>query len=96
MLFRSIVMGGVAMKTLVSASVFGLIPIPPTDVIGSGDDRQAIREKIDRSASHPIAKRMATQAELARKREDLGELGAKRCDMWRSCFFALVRRHHLR
>jgi hypothetical protein len=69
------------MHTLISAAVFGLVPIPPADSLTSRRcDLRPTNDHCDFSkhlfVRRPIAKRMATKEELARIREDVEALGA--------------------
>jgi hypothetical protein len=70
------------MKTLWSVSVFGLVPIPPTDApTGKPHDLLATRDNGHSSPvlslCRPIVKRMATEEELARIREELEKIDAE-------------------
>ena len=70
------------MKTLVSAAVYGLVPVPPMlDTRGCSDsDNRAVAAE-DMKSSQPkcfehrvVTERMATKDELARIRRELEEL----------------------
>lgn len=65
------------MKPLVSAAVFGLVPIPPMPDTGpnSDEDRRMTAEDADAPQflwlPAPVAERMATKDEFARIRDEL-------------------------
>ena len=71
------------MKTLWSVSVFGLLPIPPTDRSAGHDDvphaedLDRLRRMFDR---RPTVKRMATAEELERIRAEVNEAEARSRD----------------
>ena len=65
------------MKPLVSAAVFGLVPVPPMPDTGpsSDEDRRMTAEDANASQflwlSVPVAEQMATKDEFARIRDEL-------------------------
>ena len=65
------------MRPLVSAAVFGLVPIPPMPDTGpnNDEDRRMTAENANAPQflwlSVPVAERMATKDELARIRDEL-------------------------
>jgi hypothetical protein len=64
------------MKTLVDASVFGLVPIPSmTDTTERVEELWAADQPAALAIGQPIKKRMATREEIARIGEELRAIG---------------------